>query len=126
MSLLQICLLTVIPYLKLSRDVRMQYEFCYSFCCFIHKIPNIMAVTCHVHFQSKIHHATSTCPFIWDVLEHVACCRRVAPGNSNTPHVDGCMLLPHSNQTVTLMVVRFNMIFILKFIIPADHSDNSW
>lgn len=80
----------------------------------------------HVHFQSKIHHATSTCPFIWDVLEHVACCRRVAPGNSNTPHVDGCMLLPHSNQTVTLMVVRFNMIFILKFIIPADHSDNSW
>jgi len=44
----------------------------------------------------------------------------------NTPHVDGCTLLPHSNHTVTLMVLTFNMIFILKFIIPADHSDPSW
>lgn len=80
----------------------------------------------HVHLQNKIQHATFTCPFIWDVLEHVTCCRRVASGNSNTPYVDGCMLLPHSNQTVTLMVLTFNMIFILKFIILADHSDNSW
>jgi hypothetical protein len=40
-----------------------------------------------------------------------------------TPHVDGCMLLPHSNHTV--MVLMFNMIFILKFI-TADHSNHSW
>lgn len=38
--------------------------------------------TSHVHLQSRIQHATSTCSFIWDVLEYVACCRRAASGNS--------------------------------------------
>jgi hypothetical protein len=35
----------------------------------------------HVHLQTKTQHAASTC-FIWNVLEHVACCRCAASGNS--------------------------------------------
>lgn len=71
MSLLQICLLTVIPYLKLSRDVRMQSEFCYNFCWFIQKIQIIMALICHMYIfkvkYSMQHPLTLSFGMFWNM-----------------------------------------------------------
>jgi hypothetical protein len=87
-----------------------------------------MAVICHMYiFKVKysMQHPLAVSFGMFRNMWHVADMLHLATV-CNKPHVDGGKLLLHSNHAGTLMVLTFNMIHILKFIITVDHSDHSW